>query len=459
MKFRLSTEIVALPLAVLAACQPLQVQPSSLAVEGRVLGVDGTGVAVPASVTALAHTQAPSPRLVYRRDAGIQDVNSIALAATASTGLPFSEEWHFLHITNQAQRPGADPLFLQFTGEPGFMDEHDGNLAWLVIRKNDIHLPSDSFSAFPAADLRASGCCVLARVEDDDPVLPWTVTDGCSNLSVVPFTSTLRVLGPATGDCFDMQTLSSLLFNNIALAVANAAADNDARVNQHRLAIIPTLPVSSGPGEPLPGFGYVYEADFEPIILGQPSGPFVGPLTIKIPISINWLRDANGFRLGVDPIAGLTATNIPRITVYANEGTLSAGQANEIRTQIATAIAATPLPSGPGGMPFTAFLELFFTDSLAGPGALPTDFQLLALPSSRGVLGAPRNIAMSMGPIIVTDSVGPGADGGVGAQTIVVGPGGSTVVFRNLNDDGTLLRTFIIPVPEEPMPFDLHLLR
>ncbi len=456
--------LAAVGLMRLVGCTPIQTLPPSIDVSGRVQGVDGTGQAVPDSVLTLRHTSpAPEPHLAFRRNPGIQDVKRLSLSATASTGLPFGEEWHFLHLSRDAQRPGADPVLIEFSGDPGWVRENVGDLAWLIIRKNDVSLPSDSFSNFPIASLRPSGTTILARVEDDDPILPW-VRGNCGPLEAMPLAVTLRNLAPPGGvDCFDMQSLASTLFNNVAITVANSAKGSNAQVTLHQLAIVPHVPSTpAGAGAPLPGFGFVYQAVLEP----DSGASFTGRLTLSVPLSLHWRRLADGrFNVIVDPFGpafpdtALVSGN--RVTVGAVDGTIAAGSAGSLRTSASAAVMAAPMPMGPGGIGLNAFLELLFVESLVRPtGGLPANFSLLAVPQDRTVSGAPQNIAMTMGLIAITD-ITPATPfaGGLGAQTVALGGGGTVSVFRNLNAAGTRVRRFDLPTPAEPLPFKLILLK
>jgi len=460
--------LAALVAILLTGCTPIATLPPSIDVAGRVHGVSGTGQAVPDFVVSLRHTQpAAESRLVYRRGPSIQDVRRISLEATASNGLPFTEEWHFIHLSRVAQRPGDEPVLIEFSGEPGWVRAHVGNLAWLVIRKNDLSLPSDSFSNFPPASLRPGGATVLARVEDDDPILPWARTT-CGPPEVMPLAVTLRTLAPPGGvDCFDMQSLTSTLLNNIAVTVANAAKGSSADVTRHRMFIVPHVPSTPMAGQtPLPGIGFVYEATLVPTVGGTDVAPFTGSLTLSIPLTLHWLRSANGSLFDIlDPVGPAsphaTMVNATRVTVHATDGTIAAAAAQSLRLAVSAAIAAAPMPTGPAGIPLSSFLDLLFTESLVRPsGGLPANFSLLAVPENQAVAGAPQNSAMTLGPIVITDTA-PAAPlpGGLGARTVVAGAGGAVTVFLNLNAAGTLVRSFALPTPTEPLPFKLILLK
>jgi hypothetical protein len=55
------------------------------------------------------------------------------------------------------------------------MRQHLGDLVVLPLRKDDISLPSNDFDAFQPAQLRPAGAAWLARVEDNDPSIPWVI--------------------------------------------------------------------------------------------------------------------------------------------------------------------------------------------------------------------------------------------------------------------------------------------
>src|SRR4029077_18048275 len=110
------------------------------------------------------------------------------------------------------------------------------------------------------ASIREGGTCLLARVEDDDSVLPWHRAQAAA-LENMPLTATLRPLADAAGlDPFDMQSLTSTLLNNIALISPHAAQDHSRHITEHRIAIVPHMPsMSDGNHDPLPGICFIYE--------------------------------------------------------------------------------------------------------------------------------------------------------------------------------------------------------
>jgi hypothetical protein len=449
----------------------LNTQPKSITVEGRVKGNNGNYQPLPDFTMSLSHTAAGTePHLVFKSEPGmLQDIKQVTLSATASTGLPFNESWHFICITHPGQRPGANPAIVEFSQEPGFVDRNVGEIAWLRIRKNDVHLPSDSFSNFASASIRGGGTCLLARVEDDDFVLPWHRAQGTA-LENMPLSATLRSLADAGGsDPFDMQSLTSTLLNNIAVIAADAAQDHSARITEHRIAVVPHMPsTSDGNHDSLPGICFIYEGSMETAL---------GHLTLSVPLTINWFRDATGtLTVTLDPLGapalGQIQVNDKRVTVTSTDADFIHNFGESIRQSVSNAITMATMPTGPGGIPITSFLALLFTESTIRPsGGLPSNFSLLAIPEDETVSGAPSNVAMKMGEITVTDLTLPVAGGlpcGIGAAGAVPGgrgarvicaTGGGVTVFQNKNAAGTQVHRFDLPLPADVLPFKLVLLK
>ena len=452
-------------LSCLAGCEPINVQPSSIDVEGRIRGQDGAFQPQEDAVISLRHDGTTATRISYRRGIGIQHVQSVRLAATASTGLPFSERWHLFHLTHDGQRPGSEPTFVDFTGDPGWVRSHQGNLAWLTLRKDDIALPSSTFDNFPASTLRSGGSVTLARVEDDDPVLPWTSTM-CAATATLPLAATLRPLAAAGGgDCFDMQSLASLVLNQVALTVTDAARMQNARALSHSLAIVPHIETAAtGGGATRPGIGFIYTTTLEPLVLGVGVGGFTGTLDLSVPITwvFGRLPPGNTVVTALDPITapvlGTVLGNGPRITVRAVEGSISSAVAEQLRAGVLAGITAAPIPTGPGGIPIASFLDLLLTLTVLGnQPALPANFSVLAVPANQAVAGAPRNTAIRMGEITFSERTGvaPPLAGGRGARSVAIAGDGTVRVLDNINAAGTNVRVFSLPAPVEPLPFNL----
>jgi hypothetical protein len=468
-KALLATGVAAIAGALLAACD-LNVQPSSITVEARLQGRTGTGVPVPDQVLTLSHRAEGNtdPRLVYRRGT-VPDLDAVVARAPQDAGVPFTETWHVLSLSHIAQRPGSDPTFVEFTGDPGWVKDHAGDLAWVTLRHRETTIPEQRFMNFAVPGLRPAGGTILARVEDDDPVLLWRDTDGCGAASVQPLLLTLRNLAPAGGvDCFDMESLASTMLTQLAVAITDVAHDRDAAARRHRLLIVPHVPtVAAGNTPAAPGFGFIYQADLEPTSNGSGIGGFTGTLQLSIPITLHWVRGADGrVTLLMDPIGasvgGTPTNNIARVTVSAVENSIAAGSAGSLRTAVSAALTTTPLPTGPGGIAFPAFINLFFAEGvgLGGTNTVPADFSVLARPSNQAVPGAPPNVALTLGEITVTDVPGLPANGaGLGGRAQVSLVAGRVRVQVNRNAAGTTRRFLDVPAPVETLPFDFVLLR
>jgi hypothetical protein len=446
--------------------------PASITVQGSLRGRDGVGAAVPDTTLTITHLQSGNtdPRLRYLRSP-IQNLDMVLARATQHRGLPFPETWQVLGISRAGQRPGAEPSFREFSGDPGWMRDHRGDLAWVSLRHRDTQIAQQNFSDFPAASIRGAGALVLARQEDDDPILPWRDGNGCAATLTQPLALTLRALVPIGAvDCFDMESLSSALLTQIAVVVTDVARDRGAIVRRHRLAVVPHLPtLAATPGGPTsPGFAFVYEGELEPSVGEVGVGAFTGVLTLSVPISLHWLRAADGtVTLLMDPIGasfgGTPTSNVARVTVSAASGSIAASFADDLRRGVSAGLAAAPLPTGPGGISLPAFLDLFFAESigLGGNGRVPADFSVLALPSNLNTAGAPANVALALGQIAVNDVDGVTAiaTGNNARVAVLFGAAGTIRVIENRNRAGTRQRRFDIPPPTERLAFDFVLLK
>lgn len=456
--------------AVLTGCPGSTPTPGRAVVQARVVGVTGAHRPAPDVVLELVHAQdVRGPRTRYLRDVPIQDVRSLRLLMTEAAGLPFTEEWHLLHLSRVGQRPGADPVVVEHTGDPGWVRSHTGNLAWLTARRTDLSLPSDSFSAFAPASIRPGGTTVLSRVEDDDPVLPWASTD-CTPAAVLPLAVTLRPAAPGVTDCFDMQTLASLLLGHLAVVVSDAAQDRGARARSHSLAVVPHVAtaVSTDPAAlPAPGIGFVYRTELEPAPGGVGTAPITGSLTLAVPLTLVFSRAAPGGTLAVsiDPIdpvlpGGAASRNAERVTVLAEQGSVSNLFADTLRAGVVDALGSARVPT-PAGVPISEFLGLLFGLTVVSDSVrVPDDFSVLALPADRTVPGTPDTVAVRLGELTVdTDSgVTPALPGGIGARDVRA-VGGGVEVSVNRNAAGTTVRRFRLPAPQDGLPFTLTVQR
>lgn len=446
----------------------LNIQPSSIVVEGRAKGKDGANRPIADSVLSLRHdADNQEPRLVYDNFANVSQLERITLAGTRFTGLPFQEEWHYLVTTHTWTRPGSDIVPVIASGDRSWVRNHKGNLAWLVVRHENLALPSDSFSAF--SGLNEAGSAVLARRENDDPVLPWVRNDNCDLFSALPIEASLRPpAANGASDCFDMQSFTSAMLNQIAVTVEDKIADFNnssdpiqslvnARVTEHRIYFVPHVPEG-----PFPGFGFIYETSLEADFVGITAAR----LTISIPITFHWMRAAIGgkFTVNIDPLGpafpGAPLVNDTRIAVSTLRGDLAEGTLEQIRTKIVAGIQSAPMPTGPLNISFDSLLSTAFAlYFLPGNDRLSANFSILALPEDQTIAGTPSNLVMRMGALAVSDiTPTPAQAGGNNARTITIDGAGRVVVLQNLNNAGTRARLFRLPAPQELLPIKLYLL-
>ncbi|MCB0316971.1 MAG: hypothetical protein KDH84_27565, partial [Calditrichaeota bacterium] len=170
-------------LLLLLACQQ-GVQPPSISVKGEVHGKGPAGNSVAPDTLSLTHDPALAPlppRVAYHAATGIAGVDSLVLQATASTGLPFQEDFFLLNLSHEIE-PGIGTV----TDAPGWVRNHVGNLAIIPIRKDDITLPRNRFSAFNSTTPQWAGATWLARVEDNDREIPWIVSENAPNSFPLP---------------------------------------------------------------------------------------------------------------------------------------------------------------------------------------------------------------------------------------------------------------------------------
>jgi hypothetical protein len=445
----------------LVGCKTIKVLPPSAVVEGRISGQNGIHQPVEDVLISLRHDGTSAGRNVYRPDIPIQSVQSARLAMSVGTGLPFPEQWHLLLLSRGNPRPGSDDRSpTEFTEDPGWVRSHTGELAWLSLRRDELALPG-SYYELPATSLRSGGALVLSRVEDDDPILPWISSD-CVRLATLPLSATLRPLDVAgVGDCFDMQSIASLILNQLALTITEAVSAHPIRAVSHSVAIVPHITTPVDGRETRPAIGFIYRTTLEPLILGRGAGPLTGTATLSVPITWVFARVRGSLETRLDPIT-LTAVgnNTSRITVSAAPDSIASGFADQLRREVVNGISRMPTPTGPGGIPIDSYLDFLLERTvLSGDLRLPADFGVLALPT--GNVGfVPDTTALRMGEITFVDSdhSAPGLAGGRGARTVNI-LDGRVEVLVNLNRSGTRVRQFRLPTPSEPLPFKLVIQR
>jgi hypothetical protein len=433
---------------ILTACD---IQPSSITVSGRLSGVDGTGAPVsPTTLTLNRNSDVSNPRLEYIPGGGPQDLRGVTITADQSTGLPVEEEFFFLSLSGTAHRPGSDNSTLkEITADPGWMGNHIGDLVVLSLRKDDITLPSNEFDAFQPAQLRPAGASWLARVEDDDPTIPWFIPANSANCQVVALAASM--VAPPQGqdiDCFDFQTFTSMLLTSFALEVTDAVARLETptvTATNHRLYVVPYLPSEFGD----PGFGLIYSVDLNISTDGIP----LAEATAQVPISMHFRWDGEFY---TDPLSEGAHSNPDRVTVTYGS-LLSEIAATQIHTTIVNTIGSVRLPTFSGVAGEEVFLLLF--NQVSGRSSrAPKNFAVIALPEQLATIGATTtNSALSI-PVVIRAVDAPGPSGSM--NSVTTNPAGFVTVVRVAGTaPATAVITFTIPRPTVLNSFKLVFLQ
>lgn len=436
---------------IMAGCG-LTVLPSSITIEGQLTGTDGTGTPVPATVLTVARDSVgTSPRIEYRASGGLQRLQGVGISVVQSTGLPEAEEFFILSMSRLGFPPGSNisPLN-EITGAQGWMRGHLGDMVVLPLRKDDVSLPSNSFTEFQPSQLRPAGAVWLARIEDNAPVIPWRISVTDANCSIVPMAQSMIAPPPGqTQDCFDFETLSSMFLTTLAVGVTEAVANVDipastVSASNHQLHIIPHLRSNVGD----PGFGFVYSVNITVSAVGLP----VAGATVHVPISMHFRSDGG---LIVDPMTGLNdPANPARVTVTYGDGPLDGVVANMIHTQIIEALGEIMLPpvtfgtvTLPDGtiVPLSTSaenaFELLINQVSGRSSTADANFAVIALPEQSATInGTITNIALSIPAITRTVAMPiPGIVAGATAD------GTGTVRVVQVSESAVII--FMVPRP------------
>jgi hypothetical protein len=299
--------------------------------------------------------------------------------------------------------------------------------------------------------LRPAGAAWLVRVEDDDPTIPWFIPANSANCQVIA--PAMSMVAPPQGqnvDCFDFQTLASMVLATIALDVTEAAETAEipflpgatGAATNHRLHVVPYLPSPAGD----PGFGLIYSVDIIVSMLGQQ----LAKTTIQVPISMYFSWDGE---FAIDPLSGLMNSRNPaRVTATYGDGLFDEDAARRIRTNTVDALVDTMLPPLASGIAVEeGFLLLFNLVSGRSPIA-PEDFAIIALPEQRSTDNTTiTNNALSIPQVTrtvttpATDDLTPG---------VTVNPDGTVTVIPS-----SVATIFTIPRPTVHNQFKLVFLQ
>ena len=194
------------------------------------------------------------------------------------TGNPddLSETYHFLvAVQGEGEFSGGT------SNDRGFVVNNLGKLVHLKRRKGDDP------QVATVTGRQHVGTTFIAIEQDGDRVVPWRITgsgNGCLPLD--------------GNDCFDMETLTRTLFQQISDNVNKTVRDNvpGGRVARHALHFVPRV-VHKGhedAGRRARGFGLVYEATIETPI---------GAVKVLVPISILFLSNVQTYLVDIDPLS------------------------------------------------------------------------------------------------------------------------------------------------------------
>jgi hypothetical protein len=140
-----------------------------------------------------------------------------------------------------------------------WLRSHSGDLAILWRRKHDVSLPDHAFDGFPPAPLRFAGAASLARLEDDDRVVPWVLRAGPPTCRAIALAAALVPPEPGDAvDCFDLKTGAGMVLTQLAVRVTQGLDQADVPLTtlaalEHGLQIVPHLRL----GAARPGFGFL----------------------------------------------------------------------------------------------------------------------------------------------------------------------------------------------------------
>ncbi len=464
--------LVGLPSALLclSGCNPPVAPPEpSITVTATLSGDDGAYTSMPSETLTLTHdTVGETPRLEYRDNGVIQDLQSLSLAVTASAGEPFEEEFIFLSLSRNTPR-SDDIIDDELTAAPAWMRRHLGDLAVMRVRRDvGLSLQQTSFDSFPPATMRPAGATWLGRIEDDDAVLPWIVTEdgGCN-----PVPTAQSFVAPAAGagvDCFDLQTLGGMFMAQIAVTMTEALAGANVGLpiaaGEHRMYIVPNYPF--GPND-VPGFGFIYSVTIN-LVLGE--------VTADIPLGFHFVAvnaELPRLELFIDPLGGAPGVapfaSPDRITLTYQPGIINQVAASAIREMIVASFESFVVPpisfQGVEVPVEQAIVQLIgnvaLRPSITRP--YPENFTVLAVPEQRATTETTvPNLILSI-PSAETSvrsgaAMGDGTNDLTGTRFVKTTAAGRVEIYTYLDEKGETLRVTTLEPIEQHTRFELVLM-
>lgn len=364
----LSAALLALGLG----CNGLNLQPQRVNATGTLRGTDGTGAAVaPITLNVTSRPGEQSAPRVVSRQGGTQNVQAMDLSVER-TGIPMNETYFLLTITEPESLPSDDPVPALIGPQATFSKNNTGDMAVIRMRIDPIDAPlQDTFTAFPPAQLRLLATAALAKVEEDDVV--------------VPFSDASRPL--------DLSRLSQTLLDTVTQRVTAAVnANGNVRLGgsgndgDFRLHYVPHL-IHRGlrqQGRNVKGFAFIFEATVE----AAPVGIAMNTARIYIPVSFLFepgpaVGGGQLYELMVDPFdflgSNIAPENLDRIAVVS-EGLFDEQIGQTIRSEIVNAISNTPADQLDTVEAQADLLGAAINSFRGGNRPVPDNFDILVLP-------------------------------------------------------------------------------
>jgi len=288
-------------------------------------------------------------------------VNNLAMQLkVVEQGNPpaFAEDYYFLSMSSPKEEISGG------TAEDlNYVPNHLGKMTFLKIDQSGT-----SVEAVPQQGEGHVGAAWLARVEDDDRKIPWQIGEGSNCISL------------GDGDCFDMESLSRLLFDALTGPVEDGVRANVPLVQNihHRLHFVPQVEHSGiGPNNrPAKGFGFIYFAQ-----INLPGANF----QVYVPINFLFVDNIDGYILLIDPLELDEEDQQTSGQVYVKENLLGGIDINLteglIRDKVIEAIAGAELPVLFGGVEFSEAMLFAINGAAGSSGTISSDYNFFLTPS------------------------------------------------------------------------------
>ena len=271
----------------------------------------------------------------------------------------FAEDYYYLVLTSEDEE-----VFGGTAEDPNFIPNHLGKMSFMKVNQSESRA-----EAIPQQGDAHAGAAWLARVKNDDRKVPWNVASGSNCLQM------------GAGDCFDMETLSRLLFDGLAAAVEEGVRDQVPLVQNihHRLHFVPQVdhPGLGANNRPAKGFGFIYYAKIS--IVGA-------SFEVYVPLNFLFVSSDRYYLLFIDPLQLDPSEEQTSGQVYVKENLLGGFDFNlteeDIRETINAAVAAAELPEIHPEAEFSEAIIMGITSAAGyGPAVIPTNYNFLLTPT------------------------------------------------------------------------------